>query len=394
MRLYMLIFTILISLTAYAQGGEDSSKYVHRFEVEFAPGGIFHTNEFLEGNNTEGRTMNHSQSVKLKYAFMAPQGSVESSIYKNAYQGIGVAFHEFNPQLSNPISAYLFQGARISRLSDRLSLNYEWNLGMTFGWKPYDRETNQENRVIGSKVTAYMNLDVYLNWMLTNWMDLNLGVSFSHYSNGNTEYPNSGLNTWGVKLGAACYLNRDAEKYQKRGIVVPFKRHVSYDLVLYGAWRKQGYVGYDGSMYALPGKYSVWGFNFNPMYNLNHWLNVGASVDGVYDTSANIEMEYGHSDVTGESYWKLIESSGKNQMALGLSGRVEFVMPYFSINFGVGKYLINGTNDFSGMYELLALKVKLTRFAFLHIGYTLNDFKNPRHLMLGFGIRFNNKRVH
>ena len=31
-------------------------------------------------------------------------------------------------------------------------------------------------------------------------------------------------------------------------------------------------------------------------------------------------------------------------------------------------------------------------WAFVHIGYSLNDFKNPNNLMLGMGLRFNNKR--
>ena len=76
------------------------------------------------------------------------------------------------------------------------------------------------------------------------------------------------------------------------------------------------------------------------------------------------------------------------QMALGLSARTEFVMPYFSINFGVGTNVINAQGDFSGVYELLALKMNVTRRAILHIGYSLNNFHTPKHLMLGVGWRF------
>ena len=79
-------------------------------------------------------------------------------------------------------------------------------------------------------------------------------------------------------------------------------------------------------------------------------------------------------------------------MAAGLSARVEFVMPYFTIDFGVGKNIIGTGGDFSGTYEILALKVDVLRNSFLHIGYSLYDFQKPNYLMLGVGYRFGSKR--
>ena len=98
---------------------------IHLISADFCPGGILHTNDFLVGDNMEGRTMNHSSSVKLKYAFMESPDNPISQIYKGAYQGVGLAYHDFNPQLSYPVSAYIFQGARIvggKRVSDRKSV--------------------------------------------------------------------------------------------------------------------------------------------------------------------------------------------------------------------------------------------------------------------------------
>ena len=124
----------------------NTSHKIHLLSADFCPGGILHTNEFLVGNNPEERTMNHATTYKLKYAFMEDPNSPIAQIYKGAYQGIGLAYHEFNPQLSNPVSVYLFQGARIFG-GKRVSLNYEWNLGLTFGWNPYDSNTNPSNHV-------------------------------------------------------------------------------------------------------------------------------------------------------------------------------------------------------------------------------------------------------
>ena len=331
--------------------------------------------------------MNHSFVARLKYAFAPPEGSEQALIYKGVYQGAGLAFHSFNPQLGNPVSLYLFQGATVKTLSQRLSLNYEWDFGLTYGWKTYDRDTNPENRVIGSKLTAYIDLGFYLRWMLSRNWDLNIGASVSHYSNGNTAIPNAGLNAVGAKASVAYYINRE-EKHHASGELPVFDRHWGWDLTLYGAWKRRGMDTNTGT-YALPGVYGVAGFTLNPLYHVNHWLNVGASLDGSYDSSANMEVK---TTTVGDQEQEptkddVILSPWYQRVALGLSARAEFVMPYFTINFGIGHNFVNAhTEDMKGFYEILALKIKLMRQAYLHIGYSLYDFYYPNNLMLGIGL--------
>ena len=382
-RFITAIVITIPALSVSAQNETDSTnmademKTIHRIEVSAKPSAILHTNDYLNGTNPEKRTMNHAMSYHLKYAFSAAEDSKEAATYPGAYQGLGIAYHEFNPQLGNPISVYLFQGARIAKLSKRVSFNYEWNLGLTFGWNPYDMETNHENISIGSKVTAYIDADFYIKWILSRFLDLNFGMTVTHFSNGNTAMPNYGLNTAGLFLGLAYYVNRKSpDSPPTRIYTSDFERRITYDLVLFGAWRQKATT--DGTdIYPLPRKDAVIGFNFNPMYNINPWINAGLSLDGVYDRSANIMDEISYN-----------RPSATKQMALGISARAEFVMPYFTINMGVGKNFINATGDFKGVYEILALKMNFTRRAFLHIGYSLYDLKKPNHLMLGFGFRF------
>jgi len=366
----------------------------HRIEAEALPSMILHTHEFLQGGNFEKRTMNHDMGLKLTYAFRKPRNEAEAYIYHDNYQGIGVAYHNFNPQLGNPFSAFIFQGARITGITRRLSLNYEWNLGLTFGWHPYDEENNKENRVIGSKVTAYINADIFLAYRISKQLDLNVGASLSHFSNGNTKLPNSGLNTLGARFGIAYYLNRTDSPRSRRVPIPPFVKYVSYDLMLYGAWCRNGFLTEEGEPVILPGRYGVFGFCFAPMYNMSHWLNVGVSLDGEYNSSANF-VEDDSPREAGRHYNAediLVRPPGYKQMTLGLSGHAEFVMPYFTINLGIGHNIVNTRRDFSGFYQMASLKIGLARNVFLNIGYTLRNFQKPNHLMLGIGFRFNHKR--
>ena len=79
-----------------------------------------------------------------------------------------------------------------------------------------------------------------MKWMLSKYLDLNAGISLTHFSNGNTTYPNMGLNTGGIRLGLAYYINRQPLAVPKvKREKLPDSRSLYTDVVLYGAW-KQG----------------------------------------------------------------------------------------------------------------------------------------------------------
>ena len=43
-----------------------------------------------------------------------------------------------------------------------------------------------------SRMNAYINAGVYVNWAFSRYFDLIVGGDFTHFSNGNTKYPNAG----------------------------------------------------------------------------------------------------------------------------------------------------------------------------------------------------------
>ena len=367
---------------------------VHRVEANFSSGCILHTNPYLRGGNSKRRTMNHAMAYQLNYSFMKTALDSSATAYRGAYQGIGVAKHEYNPLLGNPFTAYIFQGAPMARLGRYISLNYEWNLGLAFGWKPYDEKDNPQNRVIGSKVTAYINAGLYASIRLSRQLDVNIGGGFSHFSNGNTTIPNNGLNTLNARLGMAYYLNRSASlgNEEKRTVKKePPVQPYGCDFLLFGAWRRRG-VETELGAYPLPDTYLVAGFNATMLRQVAQHFQAGVSLDGVLDRSANIAVDTkSFLTALGTTAYAFYEREDRptvfEQMALGLSARVEWVMPYFTIDAGMGHYIVNAKHDFNSWYQVLALKVDLPQRFFLHIGYSLHDFKTPNHLMLGLGYK-------
>lgn len=388
------LLSIVCLLAFLVVGGKSEAQIVgkHGIGLDVRPGYVVPTNSFLEGDNMQQKTIEQSLSLHLKYAFQFGKDSRLGRMYPHAYQGIGVSYNTFYcpAELGNPVTVYAFQGAPIVRLSSRLSFDYEWNFGASFGWKKYDEQYNPQNEVIGSKINAYINLGLLLNWQFHPQWKLAAGVDLTHFSNGNTHYPNGGLNIIGGRVGI---VRTFGDTDDASGAIAPerlfIKPHVSYDLVIYGATRKRGFVK-DNVPSLVPGSFGIVGLNFAPMYNFNNYFRAGLSVDAQYDESANIKDYKLEGSYMNDI--KFHRPPFREQFAVGLSLRAELVMPIFSINAGIGRNLICRGDDTNGFYQILALKTYITRHLFLHVGYQLSKFKDPNNLMLGIGYRFHDKR--
>lgn len=368
-------------------------KLTHSIGIDLFPDYVLPTHDFFKGTNRKGEPIRATMATHLKWAFRFAPDSYFGRNYPHASQGIGMAYNTFfnGQEVGTPVALYVFQTSRIASLTDRLSLDYEWNFGASFGWKPYDDHTNDYNFIVGSKTNAYINLDLMLNWQFSPDWNLTFGAGFTHFSNGNTGYPNGGVNTVGGRIGMTRTFG-NGQWEMRRYAPDPFTQHISYDLVLYGAVRKRGYIPSDLSQgVLLPGHFGVLGLNFNPMYNVSRYFRTGLSLDAQYDESANLSEHVVNPGASAENL-KFYRPPFREQFAVGLSVRAEIVMPIFAINIGVGRNIICKGKDTDHFYQILALKTHLTQNLFLHVGYQLYKFKDPNNLMLGIGYRFHSKR--
>lgn len=394
MRRLAILFTILgVALGLGATGADSlagafSGPLKWRVGVEASGGFVPRTNSYLKGTNPINKTISRVFSGTLRADFNFNPDSRWGRMYDGVYQGVGVDLRTFfvGDLLGTPGSAYVYQGAPFMHFSDRLSLGYEWKFGAAFGWKHYDENDYTDNTVVSTSVTAHMALGLKLHYRLsTSWL-MSFGAEVTHFSNGNTSWPNGGVNTISASVGLAYVIDpcRRAPSCLSGKLAAEADRPSwFYDIVAFGAWRKRA-VEINNMPELCPGKFAVAGLQFAPMRRFNRWFAAGAALDVQWDESAGIEPYW--VDGTYDKNIKFYRPPFGKQINVGMSAHAELTMPIFSVNAGLGYDFINPQGN-KRFYQSLTLKTFITKRMFLNVGYRLSRFKDPQNLMLGLGVR-------
>ena len=156
---------VLMIGTCTVKAQDDDKSIIHKIGFDVRPSYVAPTSKFLKDDGYgNGLTLRKAASFHLKYGFQQNPNSKEGQLYPHTYQGIGISYNTFGnrQEVGNPWAAYVFQSSRIAKISSRLSFDYEWNFGASFGWHPYDENNNYRNKIIGSKINAYINLGFFL----------------------------------------------------------------------------------------------------------------------------------------------------------------------------------------------------------------------------------------
>ena len=376
---FLLSIFFLVSACIISVAQDDSTKMIHRIGVDMRPAVPSRHHDFLCGANPSGKAMRFSSSVHVKYAFSFPLSSQISTILPSAYQGVGLSTYSFfnHADIGTPIALYIFQGAEITRLSDKLSLDYEWNFGVSAGW--------HTNEAVSTKFNAYINSALLLSWHTTqNWI-VSLGLDLTHFSNGDTTLPNAGINSIGARIGAVRTFDTTI-KTKEHSYIEPSVKHWYLDLIASGALNAE-VLTYQNKEYKIDGKFGVLALHVNPLYHWKRNLLFGPSIDIQYNEGVNlINHVAGVNPAT--DVIKFHRPPLSEQVAAGVSLRAEFQAPIFAINFGLGHNILYKGTELGGLYNIVALKAFISNAMFAHIGLKVSYTSSSNNLLVGLGWRF------
>ncbi len=87
------------------------------------------------------------------------------------------------------------------RLGERFSFSVKGTSGLGYLTKPYDKETNPNNRSYSVPVNGYLQVKTGLNYRLAPRWILSFSANYNHISNGGIEKPNKGINFPTASIG-------------------------------------------------------------------------------------------------------------------------------------------------------------------------------------------------
>ena len=90
---------------------------------------------------------------------------------------------------------------------DKRSFHFRLGLGTSYFTAFYDKYSNPTNKAIGSRFTWSFLSSAEYTLVQTSSFNLRLGLTYFHHSNGHTQLPNLGLNSFLVGLSSSFYLS-------------------------------------------------------------------------------------------------------------------------------------------------------------------------------------------
>lgn len=245
--------------------------------------------------------------------------------------GIGISHNYLTKSyLGNPTAAFAFLNLPLFP-DARLKINFGINAGLAWGINKFSG-LNPENLALGSKCAAYANFNFNTLIDILPRVELVLYSGLYHYSNGNTNKPNKGINIFGAEAGLRYKMTNHI--FEKNTAPVPPAQKQS-SIMVFGAmsWKKE----------------STWG----PFYK------AGSMSTGYYRTisnksrlSAGLDLFYDE----GTLEYTLKAKQLKNVIASGIFAGHELTLEKLSIITQAGIYLSNPNPNDPFYYERAGLR--------------------------------------
>lgn len=335
---FLLIFTILIHINGVGQ----------------------HSNLFFDFTGGGGRLIPHHPELKnlagsvafynVRLGFQTQGAKEWQRLYNYPQIGIGLSHNYLTKSfLGNPTSLYSFLNLPLTSGS-KLKLDLGMHLGLACGIHPFS-EQNQQNIALGSKCAAYASLNLNASVRISQNIDLLLYAGGYHYSNGNTNKPNKGLNMLGTETGLRYTLQ---ESYTKRNTDPVTPKEPRSSILLFGAlgWKKEA---------TYSSQYRVGSLSAGYYRSINHKSRLSAGLDLFYDE--------------GILYYTNKENRLNNVVATGFFGGHELTFDKFSIVTQVGIYLRNPHPYDPFYYERLGLRTVIAKRIVPSISLKAHEFK-------------------
>lgn len=391
---YKILFRLGLLLILFGSSLEASAQAI---EANISKGEIIKMDDFLLKSLKQQGT----RSLSLGYTYQT--NASEACGYASDFNypaftfGLQVAdFNQvrlqYNPTGKRPIDydsrcgtsfvAYASIRRAFFRTQSGWSADYSFSNGIGYNTHIYDRFTNVDNVMLGSRLSVYFGVSFALNYRYRQ-CEFFVSPEFRHLSNGGIIRPNKGINQTSIGTGVRYYLQPyDSIPFTR--IHKPFEEkrvylNISHSSGLRGS---QGEWLYDANNYIWRNndvenvKYGSDGYRMcyyhllstDLMFRYARRYASGIGIDALYEPyNRDVEIQNSKADRSDLPLW-----------SWGIAAKHEVYFRRLSMQIALGWYLSRPLNEYSNTteeypyYERVGLRYRLPLFNdCLSVGYNI-----------------------
>jgi hypothetical protein len=400
MRKLTLLLLIIIGIGVNAQeiqlndstSKQKKPKRYNGIALRYHAGRVLQTNDFLKGENESNQVIDYYQALNISYSVQTDGSKEWHHIFNFPYYG--VAFYNANffnvDELGTPTALFGFMGFPFSR-KDKSMWGYELGFGLTYNWEPYNKYDNPFNVAIGSYRTVYIDANLFYEYYLSSRWGIRGSFGFTHFSNGGTKKPNSGINL----LSPSLEVNY---KFKDRPLLVKtaqpaYSQH--YELAIQLGSGSSNVLYNNPNTPTNPGAVKGTADVMHSYLNLSAaflkqatWKNkFGAGIDLTYDEKANVTV----TNPEDGSEEPIVEFADKfsDKMMLGVFGTYEFTIDRLSVAsyFGLLALRKKDNNSNPLMYQKFGLKYHFKNDIYMGLLVRAHNFSVAEVIEWNLGYR-------
>ena len=354
--------------------------------------GDFEYGALLVSENNLPKDINQVMGGNIELGWQTAGRNIYDNILGYPAFGFGFLTYGF-PQtgtLGEPNAFYMFLNAPFKRW-ERWSLNYIIRLGMSYNWQPNDPVVNPGQALLGSFRNLYISGGVEANYMFNQRSTIALGFKFSHFSNGQSSLPNSGMNLLTPHISYKHDFNGGERPSYKRKKPVAFDdKSMEYYVTFGHGIRQIFYNPPPGTTTPMPPagvSYPVYNISLAAQYHYTWAGKFGGGIDLIYWGAYDPQFEIGPGNIV-----QAVKHPFADHLQLGVFVSYEFVLSNFSIYAQPGYRIIRKEYDRipTDFYQHLALKYHV-KDVILGVAIRAINFGNAEYIEWNIGYRLRKK---
>jgi hypothetical protein len=343
--------------------------YNFNMEVGVMKGQVIHTNPFTAGDNLANKPFTDFTAWSIKIGMQNDNGKPWQAVFHRPYYGLGCQKTDlYSNEIGKPFSIFGYLGFPVMR-NKVIDIYTEFQYGMASNWIHFDPITNPKNEAIGSKLTVHAAASILGLLHINKFLDLGLGYTFTHFSNGRMERPNNGINLKTPAVSLKYYLNQRPE-FVKKKVGKKLSSNSFALIVGYGSHQREG-SPLDSNYFNVAG--------LQPIYSFAHTnaFSSGLGIDLNFLWSLSATDEGPQRDPTWDN------------LTVGLCYQPQVTIGRLTLLGGIGVYMRHKeVENFRQLYQRLGARYNLTKQISIAVNIRAQNFYQAEFLEIQSGYHF------